>query len=283
MSMRRILTLTLLLAPATAGSAAMIGEPGSMYDTSVALLFDGAPRSNGWPEVYRDDIESLSLGPVDGQVNHLGQTWFSYDATVESAGENQFISQTNTYADDYLYPEVGTTLPPTDGPFLFGVDGELSDLNTSRFYTPVDNTIGQIFTRVGDSDNDGCWEVLQLDGAGNPYFAETAVPILLSFHLEIVVEGSDLEVIVNGGSIFTGEVIDTTPFGGPGPSSVLTGAYFESGNNAGGENSVATYDNVSIAIPEPAVVLLMLVGAVPGCPGRRQTVRLIQTKVSSQR
>ncbi|MCK4659003.1 MAG: hypothetical protein KAV82_05725 [Phycisphaerae bacterium] len=256
--MRRNVTAGLvLLLSASVGMAGTIREPGDMLDITAPVTEGEARGWQDWEETYRDDVESLTPGPLDGQMNIRLQTWSSYDATVEGEPGSQFISQTNTFADGYFFAEVASTLPPTPGPFVFGVDGTLSDLNTDRFYTPTDNLMGQIFTRVGDADHDGFWEVLQLDGDGNPYFADTgvALPLPLSpFRLDILINGSALEVFVDQGSIFAGTVVDTGLFGGPGLSSTLTSVSFESANNLGGANSVATYDNVTIAVPELATI-----------------------------
>lgn len=262
MGFRRVLIV--FLASVLPASASMIREPGSMYDISAPMSGDG---DQSWPDVwdypYLDDVESLSVGPLDGQMNEHGQTWFSFDATVEDPERDQLISQTNTFADNFFLVEVSTTLPPTSGVFAFSVDSALSDLRTGRFYTPVDNTIGQIFTRVGDANGDGEWDVLQLDESGSAYFAETGfdIPYPSPFELEIVVKGSELQVFVDGGWIFSGSVIDTTMFGGPGRSSTLTSANFESANNAGGERATATYDNIGILIPEPSTLLFFTLGA----------------------
>ena len=258
--MRTHAILVVCLTVAGVTVAAPVREPGEPCDITAPIVDSGERGERDWAEVYRDDVESLSLGFLDGQVNALGEEWSSFDAVVTSSVQNQFISQTNTYADDYFFAEVGTTLPATEGPFVFSVESELNDWDTSRFYTPVDNVIGQIFTRVGDSDNDGQWEVLQLDVNGDPYFAETGWDIPLLFELEIRVAGSDMEVAVNGNSIFTGDVIDSGT-SGAGLSSTLTGAYFESGNESGGADSWATYDEVKIAVPEAPTLVFMLIGA----------------------
>lgn len=263
--MKRLLAIVLCLCATTPAAASIlaIGESGDMYDVTAPMWRDAVCGGQDRSLIYLDTIGSLTLGPVDGQTNSLGQTWYSYDATVEMSFGNKLVSQTNTFADDYFYPEVTTTLPPSTGFLMFSVDATLSDLETDRFFTPIDNFIGQIFTRIGDFDHDGYWEVLQLDGSGIPYYAETGSAIPLIFQLQIVTSGSYLDVRLNYSPIFVGSVIDTGPFGGPGLSSTLTSAEFESANNSGGAGSVATYDNVAIRIiPDPSTLVLMGTGAV---------------------
>ena len=256
-----------------AGATSAFAERGnvSMFDLrSSVSSTNNSPRGVS----YYDNLEWAAgmLGsPVDGTVNPDGGAWGSFDATFEPGTTGVAVNQVNTFADDFFFTEVLTQIPGgfnAADTFVMSTDIGLSSLNTARFMTPtsLENTF---FTRVGDSDGGGTFDVLQIDpasmGTGTPagIFIDTGVPIptLTQFTLSIAVNGTSLEVLLNGSSIFSGSVLGS-PLDGLPYAENLTGSQYESGNDSTGFGDIAQYDNVSVVVPAPASLALLGLGGL---------------------
>jgi len=145
----------------------------------------------------------------------LGITWNAFDGMVIDNNGSVAINQINTFVDDMFFAEIGADLTTagfaldTSAGLTITFDYEISDFNTSRFFTPIDTVEGIIFTRLGDNDGDGTWNVLETDGTGGGIFVDTGVQMPLSGTVEFDIVGTTMEISVNGTVIHTGGIIGT--------------------------------------------------------------------------
>ena len=223
----------------------------------------GGPDGGGGLPLF-DDLESLMLGPLNGQLSAPGVEYFAFEltTTVETDSTNQFIRQENTFADDLFVDEIeaywdGVVTPAADDGFTITHDYELSDLNTDRFYRWT-SVVGTFFAVVGDPDGNGTFDVLEGDGMGDASFFDTGVQIPLAANLGISVADEALTVVLNGSAIYSGQILGANDAGIDTPE-LSTGILFPSANNADGFGSLQLVDNISI-VPEPSSLLLVLAG-----------------------
>ena len=236
-------------------------------ETKWGIRSVGGPVGSVNPQEFSDDIllddmESLLLGALDGQVSAPGVAYGSFDGTVEPG---QVISQTNTFADGAFFDEMtadwsATVTPAADSGFIVSKDFTLTDLDTTRLYryTSVEGTF---FSVIGNLAPGGNIQVLEGDGAGGAAFFDTGVAMPLSGNIAIQVEDEALTVLLDESPIYSGLILGANDPGIAIPES-STGVLFSSGNETGGFGSIQTVDNLSIStIPEPgSFALLALAG-----------------------
>ena len=238
----------------------------SMFDLYGTPGMINQARFNN--DIVFDNLNSFSPGPVTsaGQTSAAGVTWASFDGEFVDQGAGDIaLVQENTFADDGFFTEVAadhsaTVTPSADDGFIFSIDYAYNDLNTARFYTPTSSS-GTFFTRVGDSDGDGDFDVLETE-AGGGVFRDTGFAIPLSGNLGIEIDGGNLTLYMNEVAFYTGLVIGADD---PGDAIVRptfnTGVRFESGNDANGFGSTQTLDNYALStigvVPEPASLGLL--------------------------
>ncbi len=228
-----------LLVAALAANA--FGQSYNMYSLTVPeSKFEGSPE--GMP-ILVDDFDTLVAGALGGQISGPGVTYGAFDATANDVGGGDIeLNQINTFADDGFFAEFGADWSLTVGPladdgFVLTVNYAVTDLNTDRFYTPIAANEGFIFTRLGDPDNDGDWDVLETDGGGAGVFFDTGVAIDLEGSIEFHILDLDMEIFVNGVSIYVGGIIGSNGDFGIIPGETLTNMNFDSANNATGFGS----------------------------------------------
>ena len=200
-----------------------------------------------------DDLESLPIGGLNPAIpSSLGINWGAFDGMVFDNGGSLAINQINTFVDDVFFAEIQADLT-TSGFVLDAAAGlnitveySLSDFNTQRFFTPVDTVAGIIFTRLGDTDQDGDWDVLETDGAGNGVFIDTGVMMPLSGTIEFDILGTAMEISVDGAVVYTGSIIGSNGDTGGALPQNLDLFNFDSGNNVGGMGSEIIIDNFGV-------------------------------------
>ena len=231
-------------------ATSVFGQSYDMFSLEAPAL-----KTSGIPEgapILTDDFDTLFAGALDGQISGAGVTYGAFDATADDVGGGDIeLSQINTFVDDGFFAEMtadwsATVGPQADDGFVLSITYELTDLATDRFYTPIAANEGFIFTRCGDADNDGDWDVLDTDGGGGGIFVDTGVAIDLMGTIEFQINDLDLVIVVNGTTIFTGGIIGANGDFGIIPGETLTNMNFDSTNNMTGLNSVQNISKVEI-------------------------------------
>ncbi len=211
-------------------------------------------------DILFDDLESLTPGPLAGQTSIAGVTYGSFDATV-TAGPDQEILQTNTFADDFFFDEFdadysAVVTPAASDGFILSFDYALSDFATTRLFRPT-SVGGTFFTVAGDQDGDGDLDVLQSDGAGAAFFVDTGVAMPLAANFGIQVDGSALTILLDEAPVYTGLILGANDATIATPE-LSTGILFSSGNNVAGLGSTIIIDNLSLStVPEPTSLAVL--------------------------
>ena len=201
-----------------------------------------------------EDMETLTVGLLGGQVSGRNIDWldpFRVGTEVFDSSGNLRIRYTNVSGNDTFNDIFEAVVDPdfvplADEGFTLAMDYSLSDLITEFFFTPIAIEQEVIFTRLGDVDNDGDWDVLETDGMGSGVFFDTGEPIPLFGTIVFNIVDLSLEISVNKNVIYTGGIIGSNGDPGITPGESLTNIDWESPNNSVGIGSVLTIDNLSI-------------------------------------
>ena len=223
----------------------------SQYDLREAGGFEGN-IGEGTPMVC-DDIEMMVLGSIDGQTSASG-TWLDplfLGAEVVDAGGDQKLEYNNVIGNDTFGDIMEVTydaslIAVADDGFTLSMEYDITDLNCQFFFTPIAAVEGFIFTRLGDPDLDGDWDVLETDGLGTGIFFDTGVAIANTGTIEFDILDLDMDISIDGTVIYTGGIIGSNGDAGITPGETLTTIDIESTNNLGGLNSVLTVDNIAL-------------------------------------
>lgn len=206
------------------------------------------------PAAACETLDALVAGPLDTQVGSSGIT-FGAAATVEvidvGSGDLE-INNPNALGDDtfvvmvFIDIETAGISPMADDGMTIGFDYSFTDLNTGRFYSPQAGDQGIIFTRLGDPDLDGDWDVLETDGGGAGVFFDTGVPIALSGRVEFVINDLAMDIFVDGSMIYTGGIIGINGDPGITPGERLTSVVLQTANDFAGFGSEENIDDLSV-------------------------------------
>ena len=239
------LTLVVLYASVSCGQS-------SIFDLREFGSGESQP-GEGVP-VFCEDIESLVEGPIGGQTSANDNFWSdpvpSLTANVINDGGNLIIENANTnqidaFQDIFQLDLDAGNIPLADNGFTLSMDYTMTDTDTQFYFTPIGIAQGFIFTRLGDSDLDGDWDVLETDGAGNGVFFDTGVPIALAGTITFDILDLAMDISIDGNVIYSGGIIGSNGDIGITPPEQLDVIDWESGNNVGTQ-SVLTVDNVSV-------------------------------------
>jgi len=259
------MTRTTLLAAAAlvAAPSFALANPRSVATSPTAFAGKATAVSQVSPaffsgDILADDLNDLTVGPVDGQTSAAGVTYTSFDAEViDQGGGDLAIEQVNTFADDFFFNEVeadwsATVTPAADDGFILSFDYELSDFNTLRQFRPL-SAEGTFFASLQISS--AGLDVLVGDGMGGASFVNVgSVPLAANLAVEVL--DNDLTVLVDDVPVFTGLILGAND---PGidTGELSTGIAFPSGNDSTGAGSTLVVDNLFISvIPEPTTLAL---------------------------
>ena len=201
-----------------------------------------------------DELDALAVGPLNDQIGASGLDFGAVASVnvVDAGGGDLETSDINVAGDDTFILQIFVDVVPAgiapraDDGLTVSFDYSLSDLNTDRFYAPQAANEGIIFTRLGDPDGDGDWDVLETDGMGGGVFFDTGVAIALDGNIEFVINDLAMDVNVNGTMIYTGGIIGSNGDIGLTPGETLTSIVTQTVNNADGLGSEENLDNFAI-------------------------------------
>ena len=257
--------LTLAAAAAFAVPALASADRGTSSTSAFAVASPAGTTfsspSRFADDILFDDLESLTPGPLNpGRTSADGVLYTSFDGDV-TAGPDQDILQTNTFADDFGFSEIDadystTIAPQADNGFIVAFDYELSDFATTRLFRPTSQEL-TFFSVAGDVDNDGDLDVLEGNGAGGAAFFDTGVSLPLAANLAFQVEDTALTILIDEVPVYTGIILGGNDAGITTPET-STGVDFFSGNNAAGFGSTLAIDNLSVStVPEPTSLAVL--------------------------
>ena len=211
----------------------------------------GAPGSPEGPDIFCETLNSLIV--ADG-LPQLAESGICIDGNpgttlVDDGTGDIKLNTENTVGDGifivgWFLDVTPAVAPLADEGFTIAFDYEFSDLNTSRFFTPQDANQNIIFSRIGDTDGNGTWDVLETDGLGNGVFIDTGVMIALSGRMEIAINDLALDISIDGAPIYSGGIVGAN--GDVTPGETLTSVASQTTNDAGGIGSVECIDNISL-------------------------------------
>jgi len=225
----------------------------SIYDLTERPGSEFEPGEGPSPVVC-DDIEDLTLGPIAGQVSSNGNLWSDPVPTntanvIDEGGnfviENQNLLQNDTFGDIFQLDMAAGNIALADDGFTLSMDYTNTDIFTQYFFTPIGAAQGFIFTRLGDSDLDGDWDVLETDGAGTGVFFDTGVPVAMAGTITFDILDLAMDISIDGAMIYSGGIIGSNGDPGITPPEQLDVIDWESSNNLG-TTGILTVDNISV-------------------------------------